>query len=390
MQSRIGGWDLKNKPVILRIDGNVPMKNGIILNDYRLQSCLPTLQLLLDKGAHVLLITHLGRPDGPDPHLSTAHLLPWFEQHGFTITFARDSKEAAEKLADHHLVLLENVRFFPGEKKRDCTFAQRLAKLGEYYVDDAFGTLHRADASITLIPTFFDDHHRTIGLLVEHEIEMLGTILHQPERPFSLIVGGGKITDKLPLIMCHLDHLDHLFLGPAISNTFLLAQQKEIGTSLVNTLVLPEIKNIITAAKEKGVTLHLPIDYIVAEKTYDGPLKTIDADNMKPDLCIISIGPKTAKQWGHELQQSKTIVYNGLMGTLKRPKTLENIHLLFEAIKRAPGKTIIGGGDSVAAAQYFTIGNNTTYLSTGGGATLHYLCGQALPGIEALKNGAKA
>ena len=389
MQAHIGDWDLKNKNVILRIDGNVPMKNGVILNDYRLQSCLPTLQLLLDKGAHVLLITHIGRPEGPDPHLSTAHLLPWFEQHGFAITFAKESKEAAEQLINHRLVLLENLRFFPGEQNKDRAFAQGIAKLGDYYVDDAFGTLHRSDASITLVPAFFDAQHRSIGLLVEHELATLHILMQKPKRPFHLIVGGGKIVDKLPLITCHLDHIDHLYVGPAISTTFLLAQQKETGTSLVNTLVLPEVKQLMSAIKEKGVRLHLPIDYIVAEKTYDGPLKTIDADKMQPDLCFISIGPKTAKQWGKELQQAQTIVYNGLMGTLKRPETLKNVQTLFEAMRHAPGTCIIGGGDSVAAALEFGIANHNTYLSTGGGATLHYLSGQDLPGIIALKDGTK-
>ncbi len=390
MKSTIHTWDLKNKVVIVRIDANVPINQGTILDDQRLLASLPTINLLLDQGAQVLLVSHLGRPQDKEKHLSNKHLISWFKDVGYDIVFADSVASAQQQLASgHKLVLLENIRFFPGEKKHDTAFAQKLATLGQYYVNDAFGTLHRTDTSITLVPKQFDPLHKSIGLLVEHELAMLDSFFQHPQQPFMLIIGGGKIEAKAPLIAELLPKLSALFLGPGLVFTFLKAEGKKIGRSLLNEQMIDLCKEIITQAEQLNIPIYYPHDYIVSEGSYDGPLQLIETDQIPEYDVGISIGPKTVQAWTKELLTAKTILVNGLMGTVKRAESLVYLQELYRTIAHAHATTIIAGGDSAAAAYSFGMARNMSYISTGGGATLHYLSGDKLPGLAALKNGTK-
>lgn len=389
MKSKLADFDIQGKTVLLRIDANVPIDHGIILNDQRLVASLPTIHQLLDKGAHIILMTHMGRPQNEDPNFSTQQLISWFQDNGLDIAFAKNIDDAQNKKENHRLILLENLRFFPGEKGRDPQFAQQLAQLGEFYINDAFGTFARKDTSVTLLPDQFEEHHKTIGLLVEHELAMLDQIIKKNKKPFYLIIGGGKVADKIPLIAKLLPHISSLFLGPAIVFTFLKAMGKKVGNSLVDSNAINLCKDIIMQAEQLGVTIEYPLDYIIAEGSFDGPFE-ITENNVIPDGDVgVSIGPKTAKQWSNQLMKAETIVLNGLMGTVKRIESLAYTKDIFHAMTQSHATTLIAGGDSVAALYYFNLAKNIDYLSTGGSATLQYLSGQNLPALDALKNRTK-
>lgn len=380
-------FNMHNKRVFVRADLNVPIKNGIITNDYRLQALLPTIKYIQQAGGKIILATHIGRPKNVDPSLSTRALIPWFTSHGYSITFQSDLEQAyTDSFKDFHtILLLENLRFFPGEKNGDSAFAQKLASLGDYYVDDAFGSLHRTDASIVLVPTFFPADKRTIGLLVERELQMLDRLL-TPEQPFSLILGGGKVADKIPIINALLPRIHSLLLCTAISNTFVKALGNSIGKSLVDEAALPLCKELVDRAQELGVIVYLPVDYYAAHDSFNGPVITepIDAQAFPHDAVAISIGPKTVALYAREFMKDHTLFVNGLMGDLNRPETLRGTQLLYAAIGRSPALSVIGGGDSVAAAYQLGDVSQFDYLSTGGGATLAYISGQELPGLSVL------
>ncbi len=390
MKSAIHDWDVKDKTVLVRIDANVPIDQGTILNDQRLLASLPTINLLLDKGAQIILLSHLGRPQDKEKHLSNKQLISWFKDVGYDIVFANSIASAKQLLElDHKLVLLENIRFFPEEKKQDETFAQELATLGHYYVNDAFGTLHRTDTSITILPQQFDQQHKSIGLLVEHELAMLDGLLQHPQKPFILIIGGGKIQAKAPLIADLLPRLSALFLGPGLVFTFLKAEGKNIGRSLLDEQMLGLCKEIIEQAEQRNIPIYYPHDYVVAEGSYNGPLHLINTDQIPEQDVGVSIGPKTVQAWAKEISKAKTILVNGLMGSVKRTESLAYVKEVYHAITHADATTIIAGGDSAAAAYYFGMAQGMSYISTGGGATLHYVSGNELPGLIALKNGTK-
>jgi len=391
MKSHIPAWHLANQRVIVRIDGNVPIDNGIILNDQRLLASMATINMLLDKDARIVVMTHLGRPHDHEPELSTKALLPWFLYAGYDVSFAASIQEAQRLLdAGSTFVLLENVRFFKGELDGDATFAQELATLGTYYVNDAFGTLHRNDSSIALLPAQFDAQHKTIGLLVEHEMHMLDKIMKYKQKPFVAIIGGGKVHDKIPLIEKLLPQLSALLLGPGLCFTFLKAAGTSIGRSLLDSTRIDLCKEIILKAEQLRIPILYPVDYIVAQNSYDGPLDLVDTKQIPAHDVGVSIGPKTAQQWAQHITQAKTILVNGLMGSLQRPETLTYVQDLYKIIALSDATSVIAGGDSVAAAYAFNAARNISYLSTGGGATLHYIAGQPLPGLEALKDGTKA
>lgn len=388
LTSLLPTFNLKNKRVLLRADLNVPLRNGVMVNDYRLQALLPTIDYIQQAGAKIILATHIGRPLKSDPTLSTRLLIPWFEQHGYTIHFQPDvTKAHAESLKDFDtILLLENMRFFPGEKNGDLTFAHQLASLGDYYVNDAFGTLHRTDTSVTLTPSLFDPDKRTIGFLVAHEMAMLDHLRSNTQQPFTLVLGGGKVADKIPLIKALLPRLHALLLCPAISNTFVKAMGKPMGKSLIDEKAMPECTHILKEAAELGVMVQLPIDYYIARDTFNGPVITdqVTADAFPDYGVALSIGPKTVMLYAQEFMKDQTIFFNGLMGDLARPETLQGTKALFDALSKSPAKRYIGGGDSVAAAYQLHSASSFDYISTGGGATLAYISGGALPGLAAL------
>lgn len=381
--SQLPHADLSHKRVFVRADLNVPLDKGIITNDYRLRALKPTLDLILRKGGKIILATHIGRPTGVDESLSTKHLIPWFTKHGYNVHFESDLIQA--KHASHKkwnsILLLENLRFFPGEKQEDANFTKLLAQTADYYVNDAFATLHRHDASVTKLPLLFDQHHRTIGLLIEQELRSLSKLIDKPEHPFVLILGGGKVADKLPLLYNMLGKVDVFLLNPAIVFSFMLALGKNTGKSLVDPSQQQSILTFMRDAQANGTQIILPVDYQIASNTFEGPLSLTQTDEIPDNGVGISIGPKTQALFRSHILKAKTIFFNGLPGDDTRPDTLHGAHALFKAMADSEGYSVIGGGDSVGIAENLGLTDKIDYLSTGGGATLAYLAGQPLPGL---------
>jgi phosphoglycerate kinase len=383
MISKLPTWHITNKRVILRADLNVPLDNGHIIDDTRLQAIKPTLDLILQKGGHCVLLTHIGKPTYRDPNLSTQHLISWFQQNNYAIKFAQNI-EAAHNQHDPHarITLLENLRFFEGEQNKDLSFAQELATLGDYYVNDAFGTLHRADTSITLLPSLFSPDRRTIGLLIEKELRTLDIIRKHPDHPFVLILGGSKAATKIPLIES-LTQADIVLLCPALSFTFAKAVGTNVGKSLVDDTMLTSCLDIIKRSKQQNKDILLPIDYQIAYETIKPPFAIVDADTIPDNGIGISVGPKTIELFKDKIRTAKTIFFNGAPGFIDQPETLEGAKNLLHAIAaNAAATTIISGGDSIAVAHSFGLLHIFTHVSTGGGSTLTYLSGQPLIGLE--------
>ena len=317
--------------------------------------------------------------------------MPWFTHKSYQIDFASNIEQAAKlkKNGTHQIILLDNLRFFPGEKAGDINFAHQLAALGDFYVNDAFGSLHREDSSITLLPSLFAQDHRTIGLLVEKELAMLNKLLYTPEKPFIMILGGGKVSDKLPLIENALNRVQSILLCPAIVCTFLKAQGFEMGKSLVDTAALPLCKNIIEKAAQLNVQLLFPLDFLIALDTKNGATKTVDISHFPANGIALSIGPKTIAHYDTIIQQAHTIFFNAAMGFLDVPESLLGTQELLHVVAQSNALSVVGGGDSVAAAMAAGLSGKLGFLSTGGGATLMYLSGKILPGLAALYDDAK-
>jgi phosphoglycerate kinase len=377
---------INQQRVLVRVDFNVPIINNCIADDYRLKAFIPTLSYLQQQYAQIILITHLGKPKGFDPALSTRILIPWFVKQGYELLFASDINQAYElsRLPENRLILVENLRFFPGEKERDQTFAQDLARLGEFYVNDAFGALHRSDSSLTLTPLCFPPDKRCIGLLVEKELTKLNRIL-QPTPPFIVIVGGGKLQTKIPLLKAMIGKADIILICPAIAFTFLAAQNYAVGSSLVDNTLFDTCIEIITTAAYSKTRIVFPVDYFVSTNGLQPPYTVISADSFKPQDCGVGIGPQTVAQWNDIVAHGKTIFFNGLMGDVSVPDSTRSSVALFSILAHVNAYTVIAGGDSVACAIAQGFEHNISYLSTGGGATLAYLAGQELPGLVVLK-----
>jgi len=389
LTNMIDNLDLKSKRVLLRADLNVPLQKTQIICDYKLQAILPTINLLLSKGAKIILATHLGRPKGYDPKLSTKVLLPFFIKHKYSILFECDynqaKKTSLEKQFD--ILLLENIRFFPGEScksQESQEFAKTLASLGDYYVNDAFGVLHRHDTSITLVPQLFSKVKRFLGPLVQHELATLAQLIKNPKRPFTIVLGGGKVNTKIPIIeklLDNLPNLDTILLCPAIVFTFLKYMNKEVGNSLVSDTLVQIIPKILEKAKKRGIKLVYPVDYIIAKDSFEGPISYSNTNEIPQNFVGVSIGPKTTELFSQIITESKTIFSNGTLGDITRKETLEGMKQLFKAMAKKQKCSIIAGGDSVAAAYMFSIAKKIQYLSTGGGASLAFISGQELPGL---------
>ena len=385
---------VQGKNVIVRCDFNVPMDdNGNITDDRRITSSLPTIEYLIENGARVILMSHLGRPKGePNPKFTlepVAKRLSGLLKK--EVVFAKDNnvvsekvKETISKMKDGDVALLENTRFRKEEEKNGENFAKELASLGDLYINDAFGTSHRAHASNVGISKELPS---AVGYLVEKEIKVMGKALENPERPFVAILGGAKVSDKIGVIENLLNKVDAILIGGGMAYTFLKAQGYEIGTSILEEDKLDLAKELLKKAEEKDVKLLLPIDVVVAKEfKNDTEFKTVKIDSIPFDMMGLDIGKETIKLFSEEIKDAKTVVWNGPMGVFE----MENFKKGTEAIGRAMADsnaiTIVGGGDSASAVEKAGLGNKMTHISTGGGASLEFLEGKALPGIAAIED----
>ncbi|HEX8027954.1 MAG TPA: phosphoglycerate kinase [Vicinamibacterales bacterium] len=384
--------DLRGKRVFIRVDFNVPIKNGVITDDTRITSSLPTIQYALEQGATVVLASHLGRPKGkPAPEFSlkpVADRLSELLQK--PVVFAPDcvgdaaSAAVATAQQGSQLALLENLRFYAEEEKNDATFAKRLSELADVYVNDAFGAAHRAHASVAgMVPHF---RAAGAGLLMEKELQYLGMALGDPERPFVAVIGGAKVSDKIEVIESMLGRVDRLLIGGAMAYTFFKALGMPVGKSLVEADKQDAARSVIEHAKARGVVLQLPVDHVVADKI-DAIAKTEIlkvGDAAIGDRMGLDIGPETARLYAGLLADAKTVVWNGPMGVFEVAPFAQGTLAVANAVAAVKGTTIIGGGDSVAAINAAHVADKMTHISTGGGASLEFLGGAELPGVAAL------
>lgn len=394
ISSQLPFWKLAHQRVLVRIDGNVPFKNGTIFDDFRLQQITPTIDYLIGKEALVFIVTHIGRPQTNTAEFSTQQLIPWFTQRNYTITFA--STIAAVKTLQcagyTGIILLENIRFFPGETSGDSFLARQLAACADYFVNDAFGVMHKTDASITTIGDFFLPTRKTCGFLVEKELQkLMPLIAHHDKKQLLLILGGAKISEKIKYLKGLINLAHTILLCPALVFSFLKAQGKEVGTSLIDETLLELCAEILTYAQEKKTTILMPSDYQVQTDTAHGKSLLQITDSIQHNQYAISIGPTTIAKWNSVIQKSPIILFNGLFGFEENPTSLHGINSLMQAITDSQATTIITGGDSVAYVRKHHFAEKISLLSSGGGATLAFLSTQSLPGITALlKNGTKA
>ena len=389
--------DLKfaGKRALIRVDFNVPLdKSFNVTDDNRIRATIPTLKKILKDGGSCILMSHLGRPkDGPEDKYSLQHTISTLEKLlGIKVQFANDcigeeAKTKAAQLKPGDVLLLENLRFYKEEEKGDIQFAEKLSKLGDVYVNDAFGTAHRAHASTTIVAQFFRE--KCAGLVMAAELANAKKVMEKAAKPFTAIMGGAKISDKILIIEQLLDKVNHLIIGGGMSYTFFKALGGNIGNSLVEEDKLTLAKELIQKAKAKGVELHLPIDSVAADK-FDAAANTQIADNtVIPDGWMgLDIGPQARVVFSKVIEESKTILWNGPMGVFEMKKFEAGTKAIAEAVVRATDKgafSLIGGGDSAAAIAQFGFSEKVSYVSTGGGALLEYFEGKTLPGVKALE-----
>ncbi len=387
------GLDLRGQRVFLRADLNAPIKDGKVTNDARLEATLPTLKLLLDGGARVVLASHLGRPKGkPEPKYSLAPVAARLsELLGTAVPLAKDCigpevEAAVNALAPGKCLLLENLRFHAGEEKNDPAFVAALAKLADAYVNDAFGTMHRAHASTAgMVPLV---KVAAAGLLVQKEIESLGKLLGGDlERPFVTILGGAKVSDKVLVIEKLLERVDALLVGGAMAYTFLRAQGVNVGKSLVEEDKLDFARGVLEHAKQKGIAIHLPSDHVAAGSIDDAAgAAVVGGDGIPADKLGVDIGPATVAEYAKVVAGAKSVFWNGPMGVFETDAFSKGTFAVAEAVASAKAFTVAGGGDSVAALERGGYASRLSHVSTGGGASLEFLSGIKLPGIAALEN----
>jgi phosphoglycerate kinase len=390
----IEDYNFRNRTALIRVDFNVPLNAAHQITDMtRINAAIPTIKKIIDEDGSVVLMSHLGRPkEGPEEKFSLKHIVPTLsEKLGVEVKFAddcigEDAAEKAKSIGNGQVLLLENVRFYKEETKGDEAFAEKLAKLGDIYVNDAFGTAHRAHASTTIAAKFFED--KCCGYVMKAELENAEKILENAERPFTAIMGGAKISDKILIIERLLDKVDNLIIGGGMSYTFFKSMGGSIGNSLVEEDKLELAKSLIEKAKEKGVNLQLPKDSIIAD-AFDNDANTKISDNhsIEEGWMGLDLGPESSQVFSDLISESKTILWNGPMGVFEMLNFSKGTNAIAQAVVKATengGFSLIGGGDSAAAVNNLGYGDKVSYVSTGGGALLEYMEGKTLPGVAAL------
>jgi phosphoglycerate kinase len=384
----IADADVAGKRVLVRVDFNVPMRDGQITDDTRIQAALPTIRNLLDRGAAVILATHFGRPKGkPNPDFSVAPIAGRLRElvaQPVLITPAVAGPEAERsvaRLAPGQVLLLENTRFEPGEEANDPALAETLARLADIFVNDAFGAAHRAHASTVGVASRLPAY---AGLLLQREEAMLARLLDAPEHPFVTILGGAKVSDKLGVIKHLLARVDALLLGGGMANTVLLAQGFEIGASLAEPDRVADANSLLTEASERSVQLGVPTDVVVAPGLDTGQPTIVSVDDVPQDQAIFDIGPETIDRYCELIARARTVFWNGPMGVFEQPAFAKGTMAIAHCVAKADAFTVIGGGDSVAAVESAGVADAIDHISTGGGASLEFLEGRTLPGIAAL------
>ncbi len=383
--------DIKNKKVIVRVDFNVPLDDDLnITDDTRIKLSLPTIRYLRKNNAKIILISHLGRPEGKpedrfrlDPAAKRLGELTGIRVKKFDETFSLEIRDYINKnMSDDEIVILENLRFDPGEKKNDGDFSKSLASLADIFVDDAFGTAHRAHASVVGITEFLP---AVSGLLLEKEVETLTTLLEAPQRPFLTILGGSKVSDKIKVIKNLIGKVDSLILGGGMTYTFLKAQGLEIGKSICEDDQLDYAKDMIELAKRNNVNLLLPVDIIIArEFDKNSEKKVVSIDSIPADWMGLDIGDKSSEIFEKEIKSASTIFWNGPVGVFEWEKFSSGTKNIALAIAKSSAITVVGGGDTVAAIKKYNVSDKISHISSGGGASMELLEGRLLPGIEAL------
>ncbi len=388
--------NVAGKRVLVRCDFNVPLKNGVITDENRIVAALPTINYLIEHGAKVILCSHLGKPKGePKPEYSLAPVaVRLSEKLGKNVVFAADdnvvgenARKAVAEMKGGDVVLLQNTRYRAEETKNGEEFSKELGSLCDLFVNDAFGAAHRAHSSTVGVASYVKESAN--GFLMAKEIKFLGDAVNNPTRPFVTILGGAKVADKLAVIENLLNKADVLIIGGGMAYTFLKAQGKEIGTSLLDPEKIDYCKEMLDRAKAKGVELLLPVDCVVA-KSFPDPIdaaietEVVDADHIPADMMGLDIGPKTCELFAAKVKEAKTVVWNGPMGVFENPELAKGTIAVAQALADTEATTIIGGGDSAAAVNQLGFGSKMSHISTGGGASLEYLEGKELPGIAAM------
>jgi len=392
----INNYDFQNKKVLVRVDFNVPLDKDFNITDTtRIDAAIPTIKKIIEGGGSPILMSHLGRPKaGPEDKFSLNHVKPYFaEKLGVSVKFADDcigdsAIKLSSDLQEGEVLLLENLRFYKEETKGDVAFAKKLASLGDAYMNDAFGTAHRAHASTAIIAEFFPDD-KMFGYIMENEVKSIDKVLKDTQRPFTAILGGAKVSGKIEIINNLLDKVDNLIVGGGMMFTFISAKGGHVGKSMVEDELLEVAMHTFEGAEELDVNLAIPTDAVIADKfDNNANKKVIDVCEIPDDWMGLDIGPDTIKKFTKIIENSKTILWNGPMGVFEMENFAEGTKAIAEAVARATEKgafSLIGGGDSVAAINKYNLKDKVSYVSTGGGAMLEYIEGKELPGVKAIK-----
>lgn len=390
MKKTLKDMDFKGKKVLVRVDFNVPLKDGVVGDKTRIEAALPTIEYLIKEGAKVLLISHLGRPGGEakdelkmDPVAKKLANLLNKEVKKADDCIGKEIKKAADNLENGEVLVLENSRFYAGEKKNDPEFAEKLASLADLYVNDAFGAAHRAHATTVGVTEYLPS---AAGFLMQRELNALGEVMENPASPFVAIMGGAKVSDKIEVIKNLINKVDKLIVAGGIANTFLLAKGYEVGDSLVEADKVELAKELMTEAEEKGVEIVLPIDLVIADEfSNDAETQIVAADKIPAGWQVLDCGgPKSLENYKEIIKNAKTVIWNGPLGVFEMEKFAHGTVELAKALAESDAHSVIGGGDSAAAINEAGVADQMSHISTGGGASLMFFEGKELPGVAAL------